>query len=744
MLRFAGFFYSVCGLFCSYSLTVVAQQTLEQTTEAERERRFADVSVITSPLAIDGQLDEETWASAPVIGELVQQQPATGQAPSERTEVKLLRDGDYLYVGVMALDSEPHRVIGTTMARDGSLTADDRIEIVLDTYRDRRNAFYFATNPSGALVDGLVFANGGLNTDWDAIWQVRAQRNDAGWVAEFAIPFKSLSFPVGRDNWGFNISRTIYRKQEEARWTGARLETAFFHVSEAGTISELRGLSQGIGLDVRPFAAGRWVDLRSGRRSSDGNPGLDVFYNVTPSLKLTGTLNTDFGEAEVDARQINLNRYSLLFPEKRSFFLEDAGVFTFSSTGPDPQGGVPETGNDVFPFFSRRIGLLAGQEVPIDAGLKLAGKAGRTDIGLLGVRTGESHLAEQKDFLVGRVRQNLLEQSYIGAIFTDGSPIPGQSGRTYGMDVRLATSRFMNMSRNFILNGYATRSEAEDDIGSDWSYGLSAHYPNDKINLQMIVREVQKNFDPALGFVQRRNVRMYRAGAGYNPRPENFLGLQQMLHAVYYTRFERADTGELESWNLYIKPVDWHFRSGDSIHALVDINPSYERLFEPFEISPGVVLPVGEYRFTRFRSSWATAAKRPISASMNLQWGDFWSGTAEQVTASITYKLPPWMTLTTKADQTFAHLPEGNFIVRLLTADLDVAASPSLSWSNRIQYDNRSRNLNWQARLRYTLQPGQDVFLVFNQGWIQEDLGDLRFRTEDRKISAKVQYTFRF
>lgn len=740
----ASFVYSVCGLLCLFSSTLIAQHASEQSVPLEREGRFADIPVIVEPLVIDGQLDEEAWSSAPDIGVLVQQQPATGKAPSERTEVKLLRDREHLYIGVFAHDSEPDRVIGTTMKRDGVLTADDRIEILLDTYRDKRNAFYFATNPSGAVVDGLVFANGGLNTDWDAIWEVRTRRTAAGWTAEFAIPFKSLSFPAGGSYWGFNISRTIFRKQEEVRWTGARLEAAFLQVSEAGTIGEFGEISQGIGLDVRPFAAGRWVDSRAGGKDSDSNVGLDVFYNVTPSLKLTGTLNTDFGETEVDARQINLGRYSLHFPEKRTFFLEDAGVFTFSSTDPDAQGGIPEAGNNVFPFYSRRIGLLAGQEVPIDAGLKLAGKAGRTDIGLLSVRTGDSPIVEQKEFLVARVRQNFLEQSYIGAIFTEGSPMPGLSGRTYGMDWRLATSRFLNRPRNFILNGYAARSEAQNDIGRDWSYGLAAHYPNDKINLQMVVREIQENFDPALGFVQRRNVRMYRVGAGYNPRPRDFLGLQQMFHAVYYNRFERVDTGELESWDLYIKPIDWHFRSGDSLHALVDLNPTYERLFESFEISPGVVLPIGEYKFTRFRSTLATATKRPLSASLNFHWGDFWSGTAEQVVVSITYKMPPWMTLTTKADQTFAHLPEGNFIVRLLSADLDLAASPFLSLSNRVQYDNRSRNLSWQARFRYTLQAGQDVFLVFNQGWIQEDLGDLRFRTEDRKISAKVQYTFRF
>src|SRR6185436_12495925 len=220
---------------------------------------------------------------------------------------------------------------------------------------------------------------------WDAIWDVRTRRTDQGWTAEFAIPFKSLSFPSGRTVWGFNVTRHIYRRLEEDRWSGARLDTQLYQLSEAGEITNLADLTQGIGLDVRPFVAGRWLRVGSDDDGS-GKPGLDVFYNITPSLKLTATFNTDFGETEVDARQINLSRFSVLFPEKRSFFLQGAGVFNFASIGPEPAGGIPFHGADVYPFFSRTIGLYGGREVPIDAGLKLTGTVGRTDIGVLDVR----------------------------------------------------------------------------------------------------------------------------------------------------------------------------------------------------------------------------------------------------------------------------------------------------------------------------------------------------------------------
>ncbi len=523
--RFFSFFVAFLST-SNFSIAHAAPQA-QPAPSPEAGRRIAPVTFVSTPISVDGVLSESVWSTAPPIGDLIQRQPETGVPPTERTTVTLLRDADNLYIGVHAFDSEPGRVVGTGMARDAGINSDDRIEIVLDTFRDQRSAFYFSTNSVGALIDGLVFANGGLNREWDAIWDVRTRRTNDGWVAEFAIPFKSLGFPADRDIWGFNLSRTVVRKSEESRWSGARLETQFLQISEAGEITNLGGLTQGVGLDLRPFMAGRWLRLGRGavdRDDFDGKPGLDVFYNVTPSLKLTGTVNTDFGETEVDARQINLTRFSLFFPEKRAFFLEGAGVFDYTATGPESPGGIPETGADVYPFFSRRIGLVSGREVPIDAGVKLIGTVGRTEIGVLDVRTGDLHegntlFVDETNFFVGRVKRNLLEQSYIGAIFTDGNPVGDRSGQTYGADVRLATSRFLGGSRNFVVNGYVARSVNEGVSGDDWSYGASADYPNDKWLAQVAVKDIQKNFNPAMGFVQRDNVRMVRAGGSYNPRP---------------------------------------------------------------------------------------------------------------------------------------------------------------------------------------------------------------------------------
>ena len=746
---------AICG--CLVLLAAAWNTAYPQQPGTPPSSRSAVVTAINSAIVIDGVLDEAPWRRSPKIGELVQRIPRAGTKPTERTEVTLLYDRNNLYIGVMCYDSEPERVLASQMARDASLNPDDRLSIILDTFRDQSNAFYFSTNPNGALVDGLVFANGETNEDWDAIWIVKTRRSSEGWSAEFSIPFKSLSFPAGETIWGFNISRIIQRKLEEVRWTGARFQTQFFQVSEAGEITNLENMEQGVGLDVRPFIAQRW--FHSGLDGNDvirGKPGLDMFYNLTPSLRLTTTVNTDFGETEVDARQINLTRFSIFFPEKRSFFLQDAGVFNFATTGIDQPGGIPSAGAEIFPFFSRRVGLLRGQEVPIDYGLKLTGRAGRTEIGVLNVRTRAIPGVFDSNMFVGRVRQNFLEQSYVGAIFTGGDPnraassddpfTPARSSMssTGGMDIRLATSNFLGTNRNMLFNAWGLKTNKDGVKDKNASFGFGAHYNNDRFQGQFQWREIQENFDPELGFVQRSNVRMMRLGASYNPRPNPSSGIQQMFHDVFYTRFTRLDNGLVETWKLYFTLVDWHFMSGDSLHSLFDLNPTYERLFEPFEISPGVVLPPGEYRFTPMRIFFTSAQKRRLQGSVGLTFGSFWSGTAKTLQTGLRYQMPPKFTISLNSNQTFAQLPEGNFIARIFSTQINYAVSPFLSFSNLIQFDNRSGNLGLQSRVRWTLEPGNDLFFIFGQGWIQELGGFYDFRQQDSRLATKLQYTFRF
>src|SRR5215510_599028 len=484
---------------------------LAQNAPSQAPKR-AEVKRMNSHISIDGILDEPEWSAASSIGEILQREPHPGESATERTEVKLLYDRANLYIGVSCYDSEPTEIVATQMARDADLSVDDRIEILIDSFHDRHNAFYFSTNPLGALVDGLLIENRTVNLDWNAIWLVRTHRSNRGWSAEFAIPFKSIGFKPGEGVWGFNFSRTIKRKIEEDRWASPRLDVKFFQVSEAGEIAGLSEISQGRGLDVRPFVASKALHNVDTGNDIAAKAGVDIFYNITPSLKWTTTFNTDFAETEVDNRQINLTRFPLFFPEKRAFFLENAGVFNFSNTSPE-----------IIPFFSRTIGLLNGNEVPLRAGAKLTGKAGPYSLGVLAVRTGEAEFADgtstdARNLLVARIKRDLFKQSYIGGLFTDGKPAAPTSSRTFGADLHLFTSRFLGRNQNFGIDAFSLKSANEGVTSKDTSYGFGARYPNDLWDFGINWWHIGKNFAPALGFVPRSNVDKLAIAAEFDPR----------------------------------------------------------------------------------------------------------------------------------------------------------------------------------------------------------------------------------
>ena len=701
------------------------------------EPRRATAVPTSGTIVLDGELNEAEWRNVDPIGDFTQREPAEGAMPTERTEVRVLYNSDTLFIGVMAFDSDPGGIVATQMSRDAELAVDDRIEILLDTFQDRRNAFYFSTNPAGALVDGLIIENGGINRDWNTIWNVRTSRSADGWSAEFAIPFKSLSFAPAVDAWGFNVSRTIARRLEEDRWSGARLDADFVLVSEAGDIEGLTGLEQGWGLDVRPYVSGRWRSSPiTGMRVREADVGGDVFYNITPGLRLTTTINTDFAETEADDRQINLDRFPLFFPEKRSFFLENAGVFDFGVSG--------GFGPTVLPFFSRRIGLLGREEVPLEAGVKLAGTVGRFDVGVLGAHTGETDFTNDKSYLVTRVKRKILNQSYVGMIYTDGNPESDLSARTFGADLLLATSDFLGTGRNFNIEAFAMGVDREGVDSDSGAYRLAVNYPNDLWNIGGAWLRTERNFDPALGFVQRFDTTRTDFRIEFAPRPDDFLNVRQMLHQFNIVRHTRIDTGELESWTVFTVPVNWTWNSGDRFE--VSMRNQFEQLFEPFEISDDVVLLPGEYRFDRWRLELFSSDNRPWKVDATWWFGTFWSGRADEVSGQFQYKLAPNLDAAVGYDLTFAQLPEGHFAARIFSLRADYSVTPFLTFFNLVQFDNVSNNLGWQSRIRWIIEPGQDVFLVFNQGWIREELPDSRmqFRAADRGISAKLQYTFRF
>jgi hypothetical protein len=680
----------------------------------------------SGPIKLDGRLDEAAWAGAAPIGPLTQSEPDEGAPPGEATEVRLLYDENSLYLGIRCFDRTPSGIAATKMGRDAELEGDDHVMVVLDTFGDRLNGFFFAVNPRGARAEGQISNNSEqLNFDWDGIWDAAARIDGEGWTAELAVPFKTLRFKREQATWGLNVQRVIARREETDRWAAPRRDVWISNLSEAGQLRGLEGARQGRGLDVRPYASG-------GRSLGEGElkVGGDIFKNITPNMTASLTVNTDFAETEADARQVNLTRFPLFYPEKRSFFLEGAGIYEMA--------GLGNQSEDLVPFYSRRIGLYQGEEVPIRAGLKVSGRADRWNVGLLDVETGaqDERGLERQNLLAARVSRNVFRQSWVGAMATHGNPAGTGANTLVGADVHLGTSTFQG-GKNLSLDlyGFVTDDAATGRHGHAW--GGKIDYPNDLWDVALTFKEIDADFRPALGFVQRTSIRKTSGGARFMPRPGRF-GIRQLffeLEPQYVTDLD----GRVLDWMVFASPLSFQTESGDQVQ--LNWIPQFERLDEPFEIQPGIVIPAGEYQYTAWRAELETARRRRWVFEGEVRWGSFYDGDMTQLEAALTLKPTPQVLLGFGGEWSDGTLPAGRFTAKVLTGRLELNMNPNLGWVNLVQYDSDSRVLGFQSRLRWRVRPGSDLFVVFNRGWLDEDGA---YRPYFDRGSAKVQHTFRF
>ncbi|MGE0816850.1 MAG: DUF5916 domain-containing protein [Vicinamibacterales bacterium] len=686
-------------------------------------------------IVLDGILDEPAWARAQHGGEFIMQDPVLGGTPTERTEVRIVFNREHLYIGATLYDSEPDKLKGNTRKRDEFLSADDRFMWTMDTFLNQQTGYFFEMNPSGLMADALMGPGGTNAREWDGIWNARVRQSEIGWVIEIDIPFLTLAFDPNAPAWGINFQRTVRRKNEELLWTGYQRNQGLRRMANAGLLLGLKDLHQGRGMELKPYASGNVSDApgRVPRQDwkGDGGVGVDFTYNFTPSLRGVASVNTDFAETEVDQRLVNLTRFPLFFPERRSFFLDGATFFDFANRA----------------FFSRRIGLDSqGQPQRIDIGGKVTGQAGAQDVGALYVRTAEDHDVRGEDFLVLRTRRRILQQSYVGGLYT-GRATRGQEAlgtrHTVGVDARLATRAFFG-NRNLEGSAFWLRATNTDGNGTSDSFGTFVNYPNDVWEAGGGFTQVGRRFDPAVGFTARRGFRQYNPFAFYMRRPATrhptirrygwgvATDLFTDLDNRWVTRVVNARLGRLE------------LHSGDNVE--VNVIPSYERLERDFDISAGITLPAGsDYTFTRYRVSANTANQRLIALRPSVEWGGFLSGTRREVGFDVGIRPRPGVTLNLTNEWNHVDLAEGAFSTRLHRAILDTQFSPFMYLVNNVQYDSVSRGLGWQARFRWIVTPGNDVFLVYTHNLVDDPLDPrTRFTTLDRRGAAKVVYTKRF
>ena len=692
----------------------------------------------TDRIALDGRLDEPAWTRARVADDFLQQEPIEGQRATEATEVRIVYDEDYLYIGATLHDSDPAGILGYQKQRDQSLESDDRFMVILDTFLDGRSAYFFETNPAGLMGDGLVRNTGNVsvNKAWDGIWEARTARGDFGWSAEIRVPFRTLNFAESSDTWGINFRRTVRRKNEESLWSGHRRNQGLFRPIHAGRLTGIRNVTQGVGLEVVPYGAAAWRDVSGTASEAPLDVGVDLNYSVTSNLRAALTVNTDFAEAEVDRRRVNLTRFPLFFPEQRDFFLESANVFEFAPL------------NAVNPYFSRRIGLADEQVIPIEYGARLAGQVGAFDVGFLQVRTGQVNEHPAEDFTVGRVKQNFLAQSTIGLIYTrraagsvGDQPAPVDR-HTLGADLDLFTSDFLGDKNLQFQALYVWHTDPNLDgsssAGDRSSRGFRVNYPNDIWRMHLSYREFGDEWDPAVGFVQRRGFRRANPVIMFAPRPERFSSVRNFEFRAYYEHLTDLENRLLtRETSLTLFGVT--YESGDRFNLRKNFR--FELLEAPFEIHPGVVLPMGGYTFDDWELRVETASRRRLSGRLSVSTGELWSGDRSAVELGLTVRPYQGVTASTEFEHEDVDLPQGRFTTDLLRVLGSWHMSPWASLDANLQYDTVTKVAGLYTRLRWILRPGSDFYFVYTENWQSTDD---RLLTLSRGVTTKLNYTHRF
>ena len=704
-------------------------------TETNRERyQFPAVRVEQGPV-IDGVLDDQVWAQAALIDEFVQQEPLEGAPATARTEVRVLFDGANLYVGLLAFDSSPERVAASEMRRDGSqITNEDNFQIILDTFMDSNSAYMFVVSPLGAMLDQQVVREGegsargtssNINLEWDGVWDASARRTPEGWAAEVRIPMVTLRFPTASpQSWGINFMRNIPHRNEVVFWAPIPLPYAITRVSLAGTLSGLEGLSQGRDLRIKPYVVAGGEAERSGgvsTRSISRDMGLDLKYGITPSLNLDLTLNTDFAQAEADNEQVNLTRFPLFFPEKRDFFLENAGQFNVGTTGSGQRADL---------FFTRRIGLgESGEQVPIVAGARMTGKVGQNDLAVMDIQTDDAFGESGQNFLVARYSRDILSRSKVGGILINRQATRGGDyNRTYAADASLAFGSSLR------INGFLAQTQTPEISSEDRAGYFRAHWLSDAWDIYLDHVDLGDNFNAEVGFVPRVGVRSTKFHINRTPRPD-FWGIRVMTpmwHIVYTT----DQNGRLVYRELH-HMISVTFENNARFTFVY--NDDFERLDEPFSVQ-GLSIPAGKYNFYDMRIGFNSDPSRQVSYGITYNPQGFYGGDREDLSLTFGSRITSKFSTAVQYARNDVNLPVGDFVTQLGSLRLDYTFSPTLSLRTLTQYNSSRDQWSTSARFRYIYRPGSDLYIVYDE--VRRDINGIPVAQEfrDRRLIIKATY----
>ncbi|MYA07886.1 MAG: carbohydrate binding family 9 domain-containing protein [Holophagales bacterium] len=709
---------TVAGLLLAFGL--LYSPAAAQTSASPRPT--VDALRIDTPIRVDGVLDEAVWDQAPVATGFTAREPEDNRPAAQQTEFSVLYTETTLYFGIRAHDPEPEAIVARELQRDSDHGGnDDSLAIVLDTFHDQRNSVTFEVNPLGARTDSLVTDEGkDQNIEWNGVWTASARVTAEGWQAEVAIPFTTLRFEPAQSVWGLNVRRVVRRTNEESYWAPIGREIgmsavtrmyAAHRVSLAGDLAGISNVKPGRRLDVKPFllasAAEEPRDPASDT-TTDIDGGIDVKWGLTRSLTLDLTYNTDFAQVEVDQQQVNLTRFSLFFPEKREFFLENAGIFEFGP--PAPPGMQPPL---MKAFFSRRIGLAGGEAVPIDVGARLTGRAGAWNLGLLTVGTeavaaGDRPATAATQHSVFRLKRDLGERSSVGMIYTELDPRGGEGNRLYGVDVDYKPNR----QSQFYLFGAASEDQGPSDdtgaLGAGWAYTTRT------LRANVDLMEAQSGFDPGSGFLLRRDFRRYNPRVRWEPRINRGVVRSVTLEAEL-DYFERESLGRVESRKLLLAPVGMR-TTGDDRFRLAFVN-DVEQLFEPFEISPGIAIPAGLYEFDSIFLRGFSNQGRRLAWRGNINVGEFFGGDRRSYVLSSYVRLSRHLLTEFQWNYNDVMLPQGDFTATIYTVRLDAAFSPDLRLNTLAQYNDAAQLAGVNVRFNWIYKPGANLFVVYNHNW---------------------------